>query len=94
MFNSPLGAVSGPADGSVLEERGLFPVYILHRAGVISVTVAAAVVSHHHVAVLLLLLLFERLLHLSSLQTSIPAEAATWRQDKTDESGANHLKLQ
>lgn len=40
----------------------------------ISVTVAAAVISDHHAAVLLLLLLFERLLHLRSLQATIPAK--------------------
>lgn len=48
----------------------------------ISVTVAAAVVSHHHAAVLLLLLLFKRLLHLCSLEASIPAETARCKQDK------------
>lgn len=47
----------------------------------LSVTVAAAVVSHHHAAVLLLLLLFKRLLHLGSLQASVPAGTSRTKLD-------------
>ena len=58
-----------------------------------SVTVAAAVVSHHHIAVLLLLLLFKGLLHLCSLQASIPAGAGRQLETGQTERDANHFTL-